>query len=215
MVFKSFTDFCVWLCVSHSLTTHRSSSARRHTDESHNKRRSFRLHPTPIPPFLGCHISPKLDCINAFDGIFKDWGPTVDHSFGPSRRLSHFHRPALTCFRYVTLVSQHFFWFLQCLLLWRILRFWLSDTNMESESYVLTVDIGTTTIRSVLYDSNCEERGSYQEKVPNSLKLIDQQLEWFLSGQHYLFYGKWWRSACGNWAGAPIQPVCARYRESL
>uniref|UniRef100_A0A8R1HMP5 Glycerol kinase 5 n=1 Tax=Caenorhabditis japonica TaxID=281687 RepID=A0A8R1HMP5_CAEJA len=36
---------------------------------------------------------------------------------------------------------------------------------MSDENYVLTVDIGTTTIRSVLYDSNCEERGSYQEKV--------------------------------------------------
>lgn len=37
--------------------------------------------------------------------------------------------------------------------------------DLIGESYVLTVDIGTTTIRSVLYDSNCEERGSYQEKV--------------------------------------------------
>ncbi|KAF1748261.1 hypothetical protein GCK72_024728 [Caenorhabditis remanei] len=37
--------------------------------------------------------------------------------------------------------------------------------DLYGENYVLTVDIGTTTIRSVLYDSNCEERGSYQEKV--------------------------------------------------
>ncbi|CAI2357409.1 unnamed protein product [Caenorhabditis sp. 36 PRJEB53466] len=36
---------------------------------------------------------------------------------------------------------------------------------MTNENYFLTVDIGTTTIRSVLYDSNCEERGSYQENV--------------------------------------------------
>ncbi|CAP30242.2 Protein CBG10994 [Caenorhabditis briggsae] len=37
--------------------------------------------------------------------------------------------------------------------------------DMNGENYVLTVDIGTTTIRSVLYDSSCTERGSYQEKV--------------------------------------------------
>lgn len=35
----------------------------------------------------------------------------------------------------------------------------------DSENFVLTVDIGTTTIRSVVYDSKCKERGSYQEKV--------------------------------------------------
>uniref|UniRef100_A0A1I7T888 Glycerol kinase 5 n=1 Tax=Caenorhabditis tropicalis TaxID=1561998 RepID=A0A1I7T888_9PELO len=37
--------------------------------------------------------------------------------------------------------------------------------ELHNETYLLAVDIGTTTIRSVLYDSNCEEQGSYQETV--------------------------------------------------